>query len=764
MSNPARARTENLTAAQLALLSTPQAIMAYANEKEYRKKLVLAKTPEAMHAILNSKGTLDMTPVGSFLLPRNLVADPQTLNKSADKMWATSPPGNASFRSRSEPAMQVLKRTFPLLPESPFRKVEWATRALVAKAMRGKMSVDGGTVNTIGRLAKAYPKVGSTVSEPPSKAEVRTAIINCGQSLDNAPKSVLKPFPILTTEMDQGLRINQKATSGFPALKNWAFNGVPELVLGIHKGMKVDLERAYKADKTYGVWNLIREWEQTQPWLVACMGKCKADCYSPEKVEQLMMRFYNALPRQATLLMQTATQVYEEQSRNLLEQVGGTSSQGLSLVRGGASDLIDALDIQIMMHGHAHTHVGDDTWVIVKVMKKIYMFSIDCSNFDITQHSEATAEIHAQMRDQLAKIDPIAAQVWYAYMRERLVVTVKNVAYQWKHGGPSGSPMQSKVNDVFMDVYCQRVLQDPLQVLDRDGLERYLIRLGKELHLDVRLEDYEVVEATSLREALEEVSFLFVGYRFYAENKHVYVYTDIARAMAQFPYPSLKWTQKRNEFEVNEAARMGSIVMNMGRPPQELKKFHDTMVANVVAYIDKAISEFGDVVDEKLIWAVQANPMGAEAQPSLVGLREALTRTDALWADTQNEPEMKGSSTFLTEWADQMDEQDAKEAAAKGFTVVTRPGASLRLSNLKQLRAQARRVSTKAFQLKNLGRQAPTQVWGPDKPKRSLDEAPLTMRGRGKTNRRDAQFYDEMSESYGSGDDRSEDGYGYHTE
>jgi hypothetical protein len=737
--------------------------MSYENENEYVKSFILMKTPEMFHAYWSRGGEPDVEKRPSITIPLELTRCAQLQAAPPHKRFAKTQIGKVSGRRRSFFAMNILKYAYPQLPEEGSRKVDYASRVKVARMMRAKIAVDGGAENTVGRLALAYPKKGSSVSRPPTDQEVEEAIRRCGLDLSKLPPSVLRPFPIITEEGIMGIKVNKNATSGFPVIAKITEDGVLELVLRLAYTMRLDLDRAYKADKVYGVWNQVREWEETQPWLVACMGKCKADCYSQEKIEKFMMRFYNAFPRQVVLLMQQTTQVMEEQARNMLQMAGGTSAQGMTLVRGGASDLVDMLDIMLMKEGYAYTHVGDDTWCAVKVPGRVILFSLDCSNFDITQHADATIKIHEKLRDQLSLVDPVAAQLWYAFMRERLVVTKANLAYQWKHGGPSGSPMQSKVNDVYMDVFCQRVMEDPLIATDKEALEKRLQLLGEQLHLKVRLEDYEVVEkVTTIREALHEVSFLYIGYRFYAENNKVYVFADIGRSLAQFPYPGLKWTQKRTEFEVNEGMRMGSILVNMGRPPQELKKFFDTMKANVVALLEKVIAEYGDVKDEKLAWAIAANPWGAESQPGLVGLREAITNMDVLWSETQNEEPLPSSSQLLTDWSDMMDEQDKNAAEEGGYRYVARPGASLKLANLKQLRVRAKTLATHPATLANLGRPAPTSSWGPDKPKRDLSEPVLSKRSGGKSLRKDNTFYDDMASDYGSDYERSEEDYGYY--
>lgn len=762
MSNAFKSYTENITPAQFENNQIAQSRMEWVDQPLHDKTVVLVKTPECAHKELNSKGELDIEMRPTILIPEGLTLDVELEKKPIHKRFASTVSMKVGPRLRSLPALQIVGKVVGLLPENPSRKLAFARRDAVVDAIKSKISVRGGSTYTLGRLRDNLPRKGAVVSRPITREEAVTAIRRSGQSLDNVPVQLLNPFPIVSTEDTQGIKVNVKAESGFPVLASWDSPGAPEMIMGLALGALEDLKVAYRADKVNGVWNQIREWEHTKPWLVACRGKCKADYYSQQKIENLQMRFYNAVPRQMMLLMQQATQVLEEQSRNLLMQVDGTSAQGLSLVRGGASDLVDALDVQLMMKGFAYAHVGDDTLCAVVGYGMIIIFSLDCSSFDLTQHADATEEVHKGLRDELAKVDPVAAQLWYAYMRERLVVTHRNMVYHFRHAGPSGMPMQSKVNDVIMEVVCTRLFEHPEVVADKEALDRRLQEIGRELHLKIRLEDYEAVKgARTLREALEEVSFLFIGYRFYAENKNVYVFADLPRSMAQFPFPSGTWEKKQHTFEAKEAMRVGSIIMNMGRPPQGLRHVFEVLKANAVALLDNAIAEFGDIDDPSLKWACQNNPYGAAAQPSMVGLREALTNMEGLWSCTQEEVELPGTSVMLTDWASMMDEQDKEDAAKAGRRYVPRPGADVRLMSLKKLRVRAKAVATHPATIANLGRPAPTAVWGPDKPKRDITEPALRRRGGGRTARTDQTFYDDESESgwEQESDDREYDDY-----
>lgn len=706
----------------------PQSFLTFKDKERYEER---RKTSKQLPYVLASVVGLDMEMRPSFLLPTT--GDEKTLNvqdHSRRKAFAMANKGAVTCRIRSGHAMTVLKDVFSKLPEDPVQKYAFARRSDVRKAMEAKVSVDGGTENCSGRLAKAYPKAGSSIEYPPGREEVRQALLRCGINLKGLHPSVLTRIPFTQIGDERAVKVNAKADCGFPVNVKWEHDGAAEAVLKLANRLYSDFKEAYKQDPVRGVWHLLRRLEETHPWLVACKGKCKADAYSQEKVEEFMLRFYNALPKQIMLIMQSVTQVLEEQSLNILQYSDGRSMSGVSLVRDGPERLADAFERQLREAKRAYTHMGDDTKIAVATPAGVVLFSLDCSNFDITQHAETTAEIHAQIRDELSVVDPVAAQVWHAMARERLVVTYTNVVMKWKHGGPSGMPLQSKVNDVLMEVLVSRILRDEDTVWhEKDSVERTVRRYGREMGLSVRLEDYELAYGTSTyREALEKKSFLFVGYRFFSEEGKVMVCADVPRALAQFPFPALKWEKTKEELLVTEAIRIGSIALNLGNPPKPLQEAFASFRAHAETLLLEAISKYGDVKDERMLWAVQNNPLAYDPKPSLSGMLRAVKNWSFLWETTEMP---NASSTFLLppsmSWADQVEEQEREDVEATGGRVVRRRAA---VAYLKQARLSQRGIPTHPVTQRNAGRPPPTAVWGPDKPpKRPREQGTGSGRG-----------------------------------
>lgn len=758
MSNPAAPPTTTQTKAQAAFNDVPQSFLTFKDRESYETR---RKQSKQLPFVLASVVGLDMEVRSSILLPTT--GDEKTLNDqdhARKRPFAMANKGAVTCRIRSGHAMGVLKEVFSKLPEDLPQKYAFACRADVRKAMENKISVDGGTENCMGRLAKAYPKTGSSIEYPPMREETRQALIRCGINLKGLHPSVLVKIPFTQIGDERAVKVNAKADCGFPTNVKWEHAGAAEAVLKLANRLYADFKEAHKQDPAHGVWRLMRQLEDTHPWLVACKGKCKADAYSQEKVEEFMLRFYNALPKQIMLIMQSVSQVLEEQSLNILQFTEGRSMSGVSLVRDGPERLADSFERQLEESGRAYTHMGDDTKIAVLTPAGVVLFSLDCSNFDITQHADATAEIHAQVRDELSRVDPVAAQVWYAMARERLVVTYTNVVTKWKHGGPSGMPLQSKVNDVLMDVLVTRILGDADTAWQkRDSVEATVRHYGAGLGLSVRLEDYEVAYGTrTYREALEQKSFLFVGYRFFAEQGRVMVCADIPRSLAQFPFPALKWEKTKEQLLVMEAVRIGSIALNLGNAPAPLADFFEEFRRQAELLLLAAIAAHGDVESERMLWAVQSNPLVSNPVPSLTGMLQAVKNWRNLW-ETKEMP--SASSTFLfpssVSWADQVEEQERADVEASGGRVVRRRTS---LSFLKQARLSQRGVPTHPVTLRNAGRPPPTAVWGPDKaPKRTREVAGERSTKSWADEFRMLTRQEEMDSDFGSGEGSDYDYY-----
>lgn len=648
---------------------------------------------------------LDMGLAKTFVVSKQLTAEASVLNKKGPAL-GLSKTGAMSLRVRSQFGFAAASAAWAGLPEDgPFGK------EVVGARMRETFYADGGTENALGRLLAAYPKVGSSIARPVTLREALRALRGSGIDLMRVPDSALRPYPLLPFGPGEGaVTVNPKSDNGFPVLAQWSTPGASELVMGLAETMRRQLVQ--RAKVANGVHQWKEELEASDPQLVAVRGKAKADYYKAKKLALGQMRFYNALPRQVALNMQVATQVLEQLARTVLE--GSNTGIGLSLHYGGAGELVLELDRRLEEHGQAFVHVGDDSWVAVRARTgELVMFALDCSNFDLTQHHDATLEVHKAIRRQLERIDAPAADLWYEYARGRLVVVSGAVTRYMKHAGPSGMPLQSKVNDMLMDVLIERALERPADWLSESAVDAHLVGVGKELGFEVRVEQHMVLRASSIFEALERAHFLFVGYNFFVRAGKVQVMADWARQMAQLPFPGLKWMKTDKELAVMEAMRLGSIVLSMGLPHPELDGAYTALREHVTQLVGDTLRKFGDQEDDRLRWAVSESPLGPATQGSLSGLLRALERDQtALWL--VKEAELVSTSTFVSlSWADEVEEEEA-QAARRKEAVVLPPAVSA-----KPVRIFPRPVTTHPATARNDGRPPPTAVWGPNKAPRA---------------------------------------------
>lgn len=710
-------------------------------EVGFQESAKMYKRLEVASALLN---TLDMVPMKAVVIPKRDTVDPGVLQKNGEAL-AHAKVGVPAPRVRSALAKALVVSAYQKLPADGY-----INQSMVADKMRQVVYVDGGTEGTLGRLSKAYPKLGSPGPRyPVTVGEALSGLRNSGIDMARLPAPARRPYPLLPLDAEQGVTVNPKSDNGFPVGGQW------DTPLAAQKCMGLALYVEETLRKAPSVREQMLKWEAEAPHLVLVKGKAKADFYSPNKVAGALLRFYNAFPRQIMLNMQKATQVLELNSKSILDSDELHTGIGISLVRGGGADLVQALDAQLGRDGAAYVHVGDDSWVVVRtVERKLCMFALDCSNFDLTQHATVTETVHAALRDELRTVDAKAAELWHYYARERMVVVTGTLVRKLKHGGPSGMPLQSKVNDVLMDVMIQRTLAK-LRGTECTELEvaAAVEVAGAGMGFEVRLEQYWQGTAETLVEALEQQPFLFIGYYFHVRGAQVRVHADIPRTFAQVPYPSQKWTTTKRELELREAMRLGSIALNLGMPSASLEEAFGVFRTGAIELVRKVLDLHGDVKDHALRWAVQESPWATVTEPSLKGLLRALERdAGLLWL--HKEPELFSTSELLPlSWGDQVEEEERRETEAAGG-VVDRPAS---VSGVRTVVPLLRPATTHPATRRNDGRPPPTAVWGPDRAplERTTRLVALAAKKRAEKRTRGREFED-LFAYYGSEDDDSE--------
>lgn len=695
-SNPFKAPTSSLSDID----NAPVCSMRWSTESQekYKKYKTLEGARDALSA-------LDMEPAPAVVIPTEDTVDPQYRNVASAKLAATKS-GPVTTRPYSRYGRASFLAGYHSLPE-------WARfggKEAVANAVRQKALFNGGTQMSMGRLLKAYPRVGQKVVRltdppilfegppearlaaqahryadkamklagrapdtvvPPHEWEVKAAIRSCGLSTE---KLEVRPYP-LNVASGEGIRVNLHADNGFPVGGTMADPEAAAKVLAI---AKTTYDRLSQAGRNVAA--EMRRMEVESPHLFLFKGKVKEDYYKTDKVSDLGMRFYNVCPRPLGIIMQMSTQPLEAVARNVFSGdriapgfQGNHSAQGISLARGGAAKLAEVMEQQLKFDPNrnsvAYVHVGDDSWVIVRDRGGFVQFALDCSNFDLSQRSEVKEPVIDGLAQQLMTIDPVSAQVWQELMKRRLTLVTGTLVYEWKHAGPSGMPLQSKLNDVLMDILLKRLttlLCDNSVFCSEEVVEEAVQTAGRSLGLSVRLEQYNRVEhrgrSNDLSRMLLEQPFLFIGYYFHGDGDKVRCYADVERTLAQRSYPTSKWMSSEKELKVKEAMRLGSLVVSLGQPPDEHRASFEAQRAHAERLLREVIAEFGDSQDPSLMWAVGQEVAGPELIPSLSGLLAVISQPERLETIWNPEKELPSTSTFVSlSWADEVEEEEAKE-------------------------------------------------------------------------------------------------------
>lgn len=643
MSNPAVAPRSTVTPSQKdALMPDAHAHYAYAApvaghaknawEEEMAEAQNLSKAVERL-------GGLDLEWGEPIVIPKEFTVEP-TAHQTSKPLRATAKKGKVTFRKRTGAAFNVANAGFAKLPEP--------LRSAVRERAEEVVLADGGAEMTIGRLLEACPRVGDTVRKPVTRAE---ALIGWQEEI--GPLGDTVAFEVYTSPEERTIyklygeegepdvvRANLKAGNGYPVLGKGNDPEAKALYLPLAEQVIEELDAAYAADKLHGVRLWKERCERERPWLVALQGKAKGDYIKTTKLRQLKLRFYNAMGRQIMMVIQQATQRLEDLCESILDGGLNRSSAGISLNAGGAAKLVARLDELLRLYEWAHTRMGDDSIFLMLVVQDgvecLLRLALDASNYDLTQHADTTEHIHAVLLEILSLIDPVRAQLLHAYQRRRLVVLLLTVAAFMRHSGPSGLPLQSKVNGVLMGVALKRLKEklERARNYHEPTVAAAILEVGDELGLVLRIEQYGLfpienteAEVRPFEVSLTRAPFLYLGYNFYKEDGVVSVYCDVPRAMAQLRYPSLAWVLDRNDLNRFEAARLGATLLAFGRPTRALSPAFAAMRVVCMQLLDEEITRNGDYLDERLIWAtrlgVQVGEMGVTLG-SLGALRRQL--------------------------------------------------------------------------------------------------------------------------------------------
>lgn len=445
----------------------------------------------------------------------------------------------------------------------------WPSVQDVRDAFGAKAAWGGGAQAALGRLKEHYPREHTFIKRPFTWFEAEKARDRCGLWI--LPPELAEKLPLEAQVDTPSVKVNPRSDNGYPVLGTMNDPIAFELCLRLAHTVRQRLSGGDAEGK-------FRVLEATRPDLTYLRGKAKYDCYSASKVSSAQLRFYNVVPRPCLLVMQQATQVVEAASKDLRSE-GVTTFIGVPLAGGGADAVVERLQAQLTESSFGYVHCGDDSWVVSELeidgKAHLYSFTLDCTAFDLTQHNHTTLVVHKKIQEVIASVDEVSAGLWHALMRERTVTVASALAMRFRHGGPSGMPMQSKVNDMLMSCFLERLRAPIWDIKTEEDLRVLVEQLADEVGFKIRLEslvDHGV--GKDLREALAEKPVLFVGYYFYTVRDplnygrwSVRVYADYPRMLAQLPYNTAQGWRVGHDHQVTAALKLAGVALAAGVPP-----------------------------------------------------------------------------------------------------------------------------------------------------------------------------------------------------
>jgi hypothetical protein len=581
----------------------------------------------------------------------------ERMSKGRDAL-AAAPAGDLQGRVRDLSAVEAVQVYYDNLHDP-------ALKSQIVSACETKLMVAGGAQFAFGRILEHYPKRGSGAHLiVPSQAEVTRALTQCG--LDNAGGFRLALSMSMATALEEKeIEVVADAENGFPTMGKFADEEARSECLRLAALVRSELETRVDERDMFAT---LAAMEKRDPLLFTVRGKAKSDMYKWSKVEGYGLRFYNVIPRPLVLVMQQATQVIEATTSTLAEQpvVGDNlflaTCIGMPLTGGGADALVTQMDWQLRQTGFARLHCGDDTWLAARTSTGVVLFSLDCTAFDLTQHGDVTKPIHDALFRVLKKVDVVSACVWYKMARERRTVLTGSIVGLMKHGGPSGMPLQSKVNDILMDVVVQRIIGALSRTpeITEEVVSAVVQQEGRNLGLKIRLECYDAHHGVqSIKEALEHKPFLFVGYYFHVRNGVVVPYLDIPRALSRLPYNSSFDWMERTAHQARTAIRIGGLVLSMGIPPYE----QEVAFSKLVAAARFLLSRVLDTMSVRKEVEFQVNRLSHVSDlvkysvRDVKGLLDAISasKINSIWLDPTELPQVG----YHESWADATDAEEA---------------------------------------------------------------------------------------------------------
>lgn len=643
MSNPFKTPLAKVSATIAELEEIPYPVGLDFEPKEIKS------IEDVVRAVQDSK--LDLRLVSSVKVDKEWCLDETLLNAKKE--------GGQLYRSDTGKWF-ARTRTGPLVKAAVLIRREQTAQmqSEIDQAVGRKIAVGGGAHYALGRLLKFYPKKGARPSLPPTREEAKRAYERCGLPAGSSVRSI---------EIGE-VRTNRKAENGFP------IGGTGQTPHALSRA--VDLAQQIRAllGSAADFQNAWKSMEEARPSWTLCKGKAKYDVYTVEKVKESMLRFYNVIPRQLVLLMQQATQPFEDACKPCPES---NSSQGVALTRGGHEILTDFLEPHTMCR-MKYVHHGDDSWCVIRIADEVVMFALDCSSFDLTQHEETTAPVHEVIYENLRAIDPVSAGVWKNLMRKRRVTIAGTVVAEMRHGGPSGMPLQSKVNDVLMEILLARIGNRVEGFLAKavDEFDYAFMKHGdvettigdivqaaaSEMGFVVRLEQFKIAQWNGqpkhcMKDALH-YGFVYLGYQFFTDEEgRLRVQADLPRQLAQLPYSTRSGYMPHKGMHMSlSALKLAGVLLAGGFPEYNMEPVLKHAREFLRSTYESTLEEERDEILDSFVHAGLNRVMNSRTVEALCrhltvdGLRD-------LWMDSATFAQMMEGVAKLS-WADEVAERN----------------------------------------------------------------------------------------------------------
>lgn len=345
---------------------------------------------------------------------------------------------------------------------------------------------------------------------------------------------------------------------------------------------------------------------------------------------------------------------------------------GYTFAHGGQDNLMHYIDGLIKASGGiTFIHNGDDNLIIVRTKFGLSVFAGDLKTFDWTQTMEIKKPVIDQIAFTNASVDPSGVALWVESMTEMLTQFHGKENATLRDPNPSGKNFFAEVGDTCTDILLNRTcnklraanverMENPCQLISDTFVEE-CTRMGYR----AKVESVGFVPgAYRMHEYLQVETVTYLGYTHYtppmqSDQKFLTsrCYIDIFRQHSSMLYSSSAFEVDHKLYRLNEAVRLGGMLLQAGTPPRHLEAHYDRMKEVVLNMLDRVadIEWPADLEDDMLaerapgafqrgkkpgrkqlqtVIAVAMSDEIHEAMQSVEGIRLALLKgTSRIWRD-----------------------------------------------------------------------------------------------------------------------------------